>query len=69
MSRWAAVKDVPELRELYFACLTAASGRLHTFYPRTGSPGTTTFPTEPEHGAQAVVDLADHIFDSVVGQQ
>lgn len=69
MSRWAAVKDVPELRELYCACLTAASGRLHTYYARTESPGTTAFLQEPERGAHAVVDLADHIFDSVVGQQ
>jgi hypothetical protein len=68
MSRWEAVKDVPRLRELYYACLTAASARLLALYATSGS-GYVGHVTTTDQGANAVVELADQIYDSVIGQQ
>ncbi|AWT42588.1 MULTISPECIES: hypothetical protein [Streptomyces] len=70
MSKWAEVKDVPDRRELYCACLNAASLRLIADFPATDpTTGMRRHPTPTTQAAAGVVELADAIYEAVIGVQ
>jgi hypothetical protein len=70
MSKWAEVKDSPAERELYCACLNAASTRLRSDFPVTDhATGTRRNPTPTTQAAAGVAELADRIYETVTSDQ